>query len=143
MKKSFFEVLYYLKNGKFSDADDVRQSVQAAEAVDRAAMSERKQVLVAWLSMNNMLNKQSITRMIHFCNPESKDNYQKLEAMVAKCYENVQNFEYQDEKKETYQTILQLAIATRGRFLDTKNQVVDLPDPDSKVFDDEQTDEFM
>lgn len=143
MKKDFFEVLYYLKRGQFKDLNDVQTARQFADRINKGDQNTRKKLLVTWLAQNDLLSKAVIDKINKFAEWGRPGNYEALEKLVSKCYELLQNFDYDNTKTETYRTILQMAVKTEGRFLDQNNPVLELPDQDSKLFSEEQTEQLM
>ena len=128
MKKDFFEVLYYLKRGQFKDLNDVQTARQFADRINKGDQNTRKKLLVTWLAQNDLLSKAVIDKINKFAEWGRPGNYEALEKLVSKCYELLQNFDYDNTKTETYRTILQMAVKTEGRFLDQNNPVLELPD---------------
>ena len=143
MKKDFFEVLYYLKRGVFNDLKDVQDAKQFADRINKGDQDTRKKLLVTWLSYNDLLSTAVINKINRFAEMGRAGNYEALEKLVGKCYEVLSNFEYDNTQTETYRTILQMAIKTNGRFLDQKNPVLEMPDADSNIFSEEQTEELL
>lgn len=143
MKKDFFEVLYYLKRGVFNDLKDVQDAKQFADRINKGDQDTRKKLLVTWLSYNDLLSTAVINKINRFAEIGRAGNYEALEKLVGKCYEVLNNFEYDNTQTETYRTILQMAIKTNGRFLDQNNPVLEMPDADSNIFSEEQTEELL
>lgn len=143
MKKDFFEVLYYLKRGVFNDLKDVQDAKQFADRINKGDQDTRKKLLVTWLSYNDLLSTAVINKINRFAEMGRAGNYEALEKLVGKCYEVLSNFEYDNTQTETYRTILQMAIKTNGRFLDQNNPVLEMPDADSNIFSEEQTEELL